>query len=118
MFKGITSLDEVDQCDNHDKLPWNKLEKTFKLQKLYAYADKCAQEHACDAAALKILLKEKLARKCLQKGKDVNYDKVNSEILSIPSLTFNGSQFIFKHADNVSPLTFLSPKNKTVKIKI
>lgn len=117
MLKGISSLTEVNQGDDHTNVPWNKLEKTFKLQKLNKFADECALKYECDVTALKSLLKDKLNRKCLQKGRDVEYDKQTGAITNIPSLTFQGEGFVFKHADNVSPLALL-PKNKTVKIKI
>ena len=115
----VNTIEDVDQCDDHTHFAWNKLEKTFKLSKLYAYADKCAETHGCDRTALKALLKEKLARKCLQRARDVNYDKASESIQSIPSLTFYGAQFVFKQTDNVSPLLSLAPKRnkKTVKHK-
>jgi hypothetical protein len=116
MFKGITSLTEVNQCDDNTNVPWNKLEKTFKLGKLNSFAEQCAATTSCDVVALKTLLKDKLNRKCLQRGRDVDYDKASGKILNIPSLTFQGDQFVFKHADNMSPLSLL-PKNKTVKLK-
>jgi len=115
---GPKSLDEIDSMEGHESVAWNKLEKTFKLNKLYEYVDRCAEKHhlSVDTAnALKVVLKEKLNRKQLQKSKDVGYDKVAGCITEIPIIVFEGTQFSFAHSDTVSPLSSLAPKNKTYK---
>jgi len=115
---GPKTLDEIDSMEGHESVPWNKLEKTFKLNKLYEYVDRSTQEHglsADTAAALKTVLKEKLNRKQLQKSKDVGYDKVAGCITVIPTIVFEGAQFSFVYSDAVSPLSSLAPKNKTIK---
>ena len=71
---------------------WNKLDKTVKIQKLHAFAEKYGKEHALpmkDVKALKIFFVECLEKNKLQKTKDVNYDKNLKEIISIPALFFN-----------------------------
>ena len=115
---GPKSLDEIDNMEGHESLAWNKLEKTFKLNKLYEYVDRCTEKHglsADTASALKVILKEKLNRKLLQKSKDVGYDKVAGCITEISTIVFEGSQFSFAYSDTVSPLSSLAPKNRTYK---
>jgi hypothetical protein len=99
-------------------VPWNKLEKTYKLQKLYDFADLCADEHCLDTAtraSLKTMLKERLNRKQLQKSKDVGYDKDRAVITEMTSLVLKDGSFSFKSSENASPLLSLAPKNKTIK---
>ena len=112
------TLDDIDPMEDHAMVPWNKLEKTFKLNKLYEYVDRCATEHSLNAetvTALRSALKEKLTRKQLQKAKDVGYDKVAGCITVISILQFSGGAFSFKNLDAVSPMHSLAPKNKTVR---
>ncbi len=114
-----TTLDEIDTMEDHALLPWNKLEKTFKLKKLYEFAERCAPEHGLsptETAALKTAFKERINRKQLQKAKDVSYDKQTGNVDHIGVLLFHKEGgFSFKNMDNASPLTSLAPKNKTVK---
>ena len=112
------SLDDIDTMEEHGMLPWNKLEKTFKANKLNEYVLKVAEKHQLStdtSAALKTILKEKLNRKQLQKTKEVIYDLVAGEITDIPCLLFSENSFSFKQTDAASPLTSLAPKNKTVR---
>jgi len=112
------SLDEIDTMEEHGMLPWNKLEKTFKANKLNDFVDKVGETHKFSkdtSSALKTILKEKLNRKQLQKSKDVVFDLVAGEITDIPCLLFSENSFNFKQTDTVSPLTSLAPKNKTVR---
>jgi hypothetical protein len=112
------SLDEIDMMEEHSMLPWNKLEKTFKANKLNEFVENVGEKNKFSAdtsAALKTILKEKLNRKQLQKTKDVIYDLVAGEITDIPCLIFSENSFSFKQTDAVSPLTSLAPKNKTIR---
>lgn len=112
------SLDEIDTMEEHSMLPWNKLEKTFKSNKLNDFVDKVGEKNGFSkdtSTALKTVLKEKLNRKQLQKSKDVVYDLVAGEITDIPCLLFSENSFSFKQTDAVSPLTSLAPKNKTIR---
>jgi hypothetical protein len=102
------------------QVPWNKLEKMFKLQKIYEYADEQTKERGLNPvmnASLKSMLKERLNRKQFQKSKDVGYDKDNNRITSIPCLCFHDDTFSFKSVDNKSPLSNLAPKNKTIRTR-
>ena len=114
------SLDDIDTMEEHGMLPWNKLEKTFKSNKLNEFVDKVGETNNFSkdtSAALKIVLREKLNRKQLQKSKDVVYDLVAGEITNIPCLLFSENAFSFKQTDAASPLTSLAPKNKTIRLK-
>ena len=113
------SLDDIDSMEEHAMLPWNKLEKTFKANKLNEFVTAVAEKHRFSndtSNALKTVLKEKLNRKQLQKRKEVVYDQVAGEITDIPCLIFSENAFSFKQSDTVSPLTSLAPKNKTIRL--
>ena len=119
MSKAPATLDEIDTMEDHANLPWNKLEKTFKLNKLYDFADRSAAANSlseADVAALKLAFKDRINRKQLQKAKEVNYNKQTGVVEAINVLTFRSEGgFSFKNTDNASPLTALAPKNRTVK---
>lgn len=114
----MNALEEIDPMVEHSNLAWNKLEKTFKLKKLYEYADACAEEKALSpetVADLKKALRERVNRKQLQKSKDVCYNKEEGKVTAIAILHFNAGAFSFRNMDAVSPLLSLAPKNKTIK---
>lgn len=119
MSKMPATLDEIDTMEDHANMPWNKLEKTFKLKKLYEFADRSAAGNALsemDVVALKTAFKDRINRKQLQKAKEVSYNKQTGTVDNIAVLVFRPEGgFSFKTTDNVSPLTALAPKNKTVK---
>ena len=96
---------------------WNKLDKTGKIQKLHAFAEKYGKDNAMpmkDVKMLKMFFVECLEKNKLQKARDVNYDKENMEITSIPALHFNSTNrnFTLKIIDakRVSTLKSLTPK--------
>lgn len=100
--------------------PWNKLDKTVKTQKLHAFAEKYGKEHglpAKDVKSLKMFFLDCLEKSKLQKTKDVVYDKEKRELVSIPSLHFNGDSHNFTlrnmDAKRVSTLKSLTPKRIT-----
>jgi hypothetical protein len=114
----MNALEEIDPMVEHSNLAWNKLEKTFKLKKLYEYADACAEEKGLSpetVADLKKALRERVNRKQLQKSKDVCYNKEEGKVTAIAILHFNTGAFSFRNMDAVSPLLSLAPKNKTIK---
>jgi hypothetical protein len=116
----MNTLEEIDSMEEHTNLPWNKLEKTFKLKKLYEYADDCAAEKMLSTetvADLKKALRERVNRKQLQKTKDVCYNKEEGKVTAIAILHFNENSFSFRNADAVSPLLSLAPKNKNKTVK-
>jgi len=104
---------------------WNKLDKTDKIQKLHAFAEKYGKTNNLpvkDIKALKMFFIECLEKLKLQKAKDVVYDKEAREISSIPSLHFNVSSKSFTlkimDAKRVSTLKSLTPKRTISKNKL
>lgn len=101
---------------------WNKLDKTVKIQKLQAFAEKYGREQGFSIKEIKNLntfFIECLDKTKLQKTKDVIYDKDTHEILSIPALFFNTEKrtFTLRIVDTkrVSTLKSLTPKRKSVQ---
>jgi hypothetical protein len=103
---------------------WNKLDKTVKIQKLHAFAEKHGRENgypAKEVKNLKVFFVDCLNKAKLQKTKDVVYDKESGEITAIPALFFNSitHNFTLKIMDSkrVSTLKSLTPKRITEKNK-
>jgi len=103
---------------------WNKLDKTVKIQKLHAFAEKHGRENgypAKEVKNLKVFFVDCLNKAKLQKTKDVVYDKETGEITAIPALFFNSMthNFTLKIIDSkrVSTLKSLTPKRITEKNK-
>lgn len=103
---------------------WNKLDKTVKIQKLHAFAEKYGKDNAYPAKEvknLKAFFVSCLNKAKLQKTKDVVYEKESGEITSIPALFFNSitHNFTLKIMDakRVSTLKSLTPKRITEKNK-
>jgi hypothetical protein len=103
---------------------WNKLDKTGKIIKLHAFAEKYGRTHNLPTKDIKILKTffiECLEKAKLQKAKDVVYNKETGEILSIPSLHFNttNQKFTLKIMDakRVSTLKCLTPKRISEKTR-
>jgi hypothetical protein len=107
----------------HNKTePWNKLDKTVKIQKLHKFAEKYGKDNTLPAKEIKTLkafFVQCLDQNKLQKAKDILYDKETKDILSIPALHFNQSarNFTLKVTDpkRVSTLKSLTPKRITEK---
>ena len=123
--ENVTDLDEILKKDKAvtQKLPWNKLEKRVKKNKLATYADtycetnKLSSEH-CES--LKKYLSDILDKKQLQRAKDVAYNKNTGVINNIPNLYLNKStkRFTIKNTDKkVSPMASLAPKSKKKTMK-
>jgi len=103
---------------------WNKLDKTVKIQKLHAFAEKHGRENGYpvkEVKNLKVFFVDCLNKAKLQKTKDVVYDKETGEITAIPALFFNSitHNFTLKIMDSkrVSTLKSLTPKRITEKNK-
>jgi hypothetical protein len=97
---------------------WNKLDKTMKIVKLNTYAMKYCLENKSelyDSESLMVFFKKSLERNKLQKKKDLVYDKDTNEIVAIPSLCFQGTDFFLKEIDNKRTPTMksLTPKRKS-----
>ena len=96
---------------------WNKLDKTAKIQKLHAFAERYGKENGYpvkDIKSLKLFFVDCLEKGKLQKTKDLVYDKDSGIISAIPSLHFNtdSHNFTLKITDTkrVSTLKSLTPK--------
>lgn len=108
---------------NHNKTEsWNKLDKTVKIQKLHAYAERYGKDHSLsmkDVKSLKQFFLECLEKNKLSKTKDLVYDKDASEITNIPSLHYHHTNhnFTLKNMDpkHVSTLRSLRA-TKTVPL--
>lgn len=115
----MLTLDEiVDMDDKQNRfLPWNKLNKSLKLKRIMDFAGMVQIQDQLDetkTAQLKQMLKDKLDRKCLQRTKDVVYNKETEKIESIPALICVQQKYTLR-SDSISPLHSLGPKNKTIK---
>ena len=115
---------------NNKKETWNRLDKTIKLKKLQEYCIRYGKENNLAQAKIESLsqyLKNCLDRKRFERVKDINYDKENEIIKSIPNLLYNkqSKRFTLKRSEKrVSTLKSLGPSrkrnptNKTKKITI
>ena len=113
------TLDEIVGMDTKQSqfLPWNKLNKSLKLKKVMEYADAYSLKENLDdikSEQLKLMLKDKLVKKCLQRTKDVTYNKELQQIESIPALIYVHLKYTLRSEETI-PLFSLAPKNKTVK---
>lgn len=118
----IDHASKIDQLLENEKQQnktesWNKLDKTVKIQKLHAFAEKYGKDNAFalkDIKSLKVFFKECLDKSKLQKTKDVQYNKDSREIISVPALFFNSlnRNFTLKNMDakRISTLKSLTPK--------
>ena len=116
----MSTIDDIMRMDNNNmqNLPWNKLDRYLKLNKIYDFVTEYGiKEKLSDECTLQLkeLLKEKINKKLLHKSKDVIYDIELNKITSIPSLINQNGKFKIHCTDAVSPLHSLTPKNKTVK---
>lgn len=96
---------------------WIKLDKTMRREKLHEYAEKYGNEHNMSSKDIKQLItffNNCLERNRLNKARDVNYNKEDRVIISIPALHFNQvtKNFTLKIMDSkrVSTLKSLTPK--------
>ena len=119
-YNTIDRLLEQEKLHNKTE-SWPKLDKTIKIQKLHAFAEKYGKLHTLpvkDIKSLKMFFSDCLEKNKLQKTKDVVYDKETKEISSIPALFFNSTNrnFTLKIMDakRVSTLKSLTPKRIVV----
>lgn len=105
---------------------WNKLDKTSRMQKLHAFAEKYGREHGFpvkDIKNLKVFFTNSLDKGRLNRAKDVVYDRELREVKSVPSLHFNSDSKAFtlrnlEDAKRVSTLKCLTPNRRTPKISV
>jgi hypothetical protein len=127
-FNDLTynAIDEIleNETQKNKSDPWNKLDKTVKIQKLHAFAEKYGKDNGLPVKEIKSLKQffiGCLEKQKLQKTKDVVYDKEKKELVSIPALHFNTDthNFTLKNLDTkrVSTLKSLTPKRVSEKNK-
>lgn len=120
LTKSVENIDKF--LDNEIKLnkkePWNKLDRSQKIEKLNNYIDLLKKNHSLtnqEIINLKKYFVNCLDRKSLNKVKDVEYEKEDGIIVNIPLLKFNDNtrKFTLKKCDkHVSASKSLAPKNK------
>jgi hypothetical protein len=120
-YSTIDGILEKEKQQNKSET-WNKLDKTVKIQKLHAFAEKYGKENGLpmkEIKNLKVFFVECLEKNKLQKAKDVVYNKDSHDITSIPALHFNSDKrnFTLRVLDpkRVSTLKSLTPKRITEK---
>ena len=112
--------DEKNSIQNE---PWNKLDKTIKIQKLLLFAENYKKEKELNDEEMNLLitfLKDCVDKKKIGRVKDVVYDKTLGLIKEIPILQYNKpiKHFTLKNVDGkrISTLKNLPPK-KTQTLK-
>lgn len=103
---------------------WNKLDKTSRVQKLHAFAEKYGREHGLpikEIKNLKVFFTGALDKGRLNRSKDVIYDRELREVKSVPALHFNNDSRAFtlrnlEDAKRVSTLKCLTPSRRTPKV--
>lgn len=121
----LNTLDKFlnDATESNNAGRWNKLDKTFKLQKMTDFAETYANDNDYteeDKASLIIYLKDCLDKKKLLRVKDVDYDSVNDKLVAIPGLQYNktSKKHTIKNTDSKrNSVTKSLPQRKTVKVK-
>ena len=105
----------------HTNEPWNKLDKTIKMQKIRDFIDDYSTINnltSKESKNLLLFLTTNLDQKRLTKSKDVIYDREKGIVKTIPCLLFNqiSRKFTLKRCEKrQSTLKSLPPKkiNKT-----
>lgn len=116
-FDSLDAMLESETQENKTK-PWNKLDKTQKIQLLHAFAEKYVRDQSLpikEEKVLKTFFSQQLELGNLLKTKEVLYNKDNREITHIPGLTFHSENMNFElktaeSAKTVSALKSLTPK--------
>lgn len=116
-FDSLDAMLETETQENKTK-PWNKLDKTQKVQLFHAFAEKYVRDHSLpikEEKALKTFFSQQLELGNLLKTKEVVYNKDSREITHIPGLSFHATadnmNFELKTGDKtVSALKSLTPK--------
>tara|TARA_B100001142_G_scaffold328958_1_gene390554 strand:- start:1956 stop:2444 length:489 start_codon:yes stop_codon:yes gene_type:complete len=103
---------------NNKKQSWNKLSKTYKIQKLQSYVNSTLKdEHELneeECVQTMSYFKTLLERKKLHKNSDLDYDEENGEIRGIQIILFNTNNRKFTLNKEIKTV---SKKTKTVKKK-
>ena len=115
-------LDQERKIDKKEN--WTRLDRTTKLVKLREYAARYVTEHELEEGSdvtLVAYLESCLNRRRFRCNKDVEYDKENGRILSLPSLLYNktSNRFTLKRAEGrASTTSSLGPTRRRREKKI
>lgn len=120
----LSALEDLLETEkqNNKLEAWNKLDKTSRVQKLHAFAEKYGREHGLpvkEIKNLKVFFTQSLDKGKLNRAKDVVYDRELREVKSVPALHFNNDSraFTLRNLDDkrVSTLKCLTPSRRTPK---
>ena len=122
----LSTLEDMLETEkqNNKLAAWNKLDKTSRVQKLHAFAEKYGREHGLpvkEIKNLKVFFTGALDKGRLNRAKDVVYDRELREVKSVPALHFNNDSRAFtlrnlEDAKRVSTLKCLTPSRRTPKV--
>ena len=126
--KEACNMDVIDNYLEKEKelnksQPWNKLNKTNKIDKLKDFCSRFSEENMFSETTkenLEKFLLRSLDNKKFTKIKDINYNKDEGIVKDIPGLSFNKNKKVFtiKNQDNrISTSKNLAPKTKKSKIQ-
>ena len=105
--------------NKYENEPWNKLNKTDKIKKLYDFANNYVKENSIseEKNTMEKFLKSSLENKKISKIKDIKYDKMTGKIIEIIGLKYDKTSnrfMILKSNDNhVSTSKQLGTPKKT-----
>lgn len=120
----LSALEDLLETEkqNNKLEAWNKLDKTSRVQKLHAFAEKYGREHGLpvkETKNLKAFFSISLDKGKLNRAKDVLYDREAREVKSVPALHFNNESksFTLRNLDDkrISTLKCLTPNRRTPK---
>ena len=120
----LSALEDLLETEkqNNKLEAWNKLDKTSRVQKLHAFAEKYGREHGLpvkEIKNLKVFFTISLDKGKLNRAKDVVYDRELREVKSVPALHFNNDSkaFTLRNLDDkrVSTLKCLTPSRRSLK---
>ena len=120
----LSALEDLLETEkqNNKLEAWNKLDKTSRVQKLHAFAEKYGREHGLpvkEIKNLKVFFTLSLDKGKLNRAKDVVYDRELREVKSVPALHFNNDSkaFTLRNLDDkrVSTLKCLTPSRRSLK---
>ena len=112
-----------EEKNKYEGEPWNKLNKTDKLKKLYVFAEKYVNDNSIieEKKSMEKFLKVSLENKKITKIKNKKYDKISGKITEITGLKYDDSnkKFSIKGGEgHVSTSKHLgTPKKSKQKIK-
>ena len=112
---------ELDAALSHEMkaqqdLPWSRLPKLQRIQKLNAFCDSHAEQELLNAeqtSHLRTYLRQALDQRRIHRAKDVIYDKTTGAITSIPGLKYHArtSRYTIKREEATPARTVRKKKN-------